>query len=144
MKTVLLLFMLFTSSLAIAQNPDEVIGKWQSAHGNGRIQIYKKGDLYFGKIIWMNEPNDESGKPKVDINNPNKALQSQPILGLEVLRDFIYKGDGLWMNGKMYDPKSGNTYNCQMSINEKDKLNIRAFFGLSILGRTEKWSRIQD
>jgi uncharacterized protein (DUF2147 family) len=143
-KTFLLLLICFANSIAIAQSPDDVIGKWQSAHGNGRIQIHKKGDLYFGKIIWLSEPNDESGNLKLDVKNPSKALQSQPIIGLEVLKGFIYKGNGVWINGKIYDPKTGNSYNCQMSLPEQNKLNIRAYFGLSIMGRTETWTRIDD
>ncbi|HEX8377229.1 MAG TPA: DUF2147 domain-containing protein [Pedobacter sp.] len=144
MKAVLLLLIFSFNSVAKAQSADDVTGKWQSAHGNGKIQIYKRGDLYFGKIIWLKEPNDQSGKPKLDIENPSKEAQSNPVVGLEVLKGFIYKGDGLWTNGKIYDPKSGNTYNGQMNLNEPNKLNIRSFFGLSILGRTETWSRVEQ
>ncbi len=143
-KTVLLLLIFSVNSFAKAQGADDVIGKWQSALGNGKIEIYKTGDLYFGKIIWLKEPNDPSGKPKLDIENPSTEAQSNPVVGLEVLKGFIYKGNGLWTNGKIYDPKSGNTYNGQMNLKEQSKLNIRSFFGLSILGRTETWSRVEE
>ncbi|HEY0055381.1 MAG TPA: DUF2147 domain-containing protein [Pedobacter sp.] len=144
MKAVLLLLIFSFNSIANAQSSDDVTGKWQSAHGNSKIEIYKRGDLYFGKIIWLKEPNDPSGKPKLDIENPSKTAQSNPVVGLDVLKGFIYKGDGLWTNGKIYDPKSGNTYNGQMNLKEQSKLNIRSFFGLSILGRTETWSRVEE
>ncbi|MBC8054637.1 MAG: DUF2147 domain-containing protein [Sphingobacteriaceae bacterium] len=131
------------ANIAAAQSANDILGKWQSAHGNGQIEIYKRGDLYYGKIVWLNQPNDETGKPKRDVNNPSKNLTSRPILGLEILRDFIYKDKGIWANGEIYDPKTGNTYNCQMTINNGNKLNIRAFFGLNILGKTETWTRIE-
>lgn len=131
-------------STAFAQSPDEILGKWQSAHGNGKIQIYKRGEAYFGKIIWLNEPKDDEGHLKTDKNNPEKELQPRPIIGLDILKDFSYKGNNVWSNGKIYDPKSGNTYNCQMSIADKEKLNIRAYFGLSVLGKTEIWTKVDD
>ncbi|MEJ6982343.1 DUF2147 domain-containing protein [Pedobacter sp. P351] len=143
-KAILTVFSLcIISTLAFAQSGDDILGKWKSGHGNGQIQIFKRGDNYFGKLIWLKEPNDPSGKPKLDIHNPSKELQTQPVLGLEVLKDFTYKGNGSYSNGKIYDPKSGNTYNCMMSIHDRDKLNIRAYFGLSILGKTETWNRVQ-
>jgi uncharacterized protein (DUF2147 family) len=142
--TLILFILLFISQIVIAQNATDIVGRWQSAHGNGQIQIYKKADLFFGKIAWLSEPNDEAGNPKRDIKNPTKNLQSRPIIGLEVLKDFRYKGQGVWTNGEIYDPKSGNTYNCQMTLIGPNKLNIRAFFGLNILGRTETWTRVDN
>ena len=145
MKTSLFTLFIFIFSLqASAQSANDIVGRWQSAHGNGQIQIYKRGDLYFGKIAWLNQPNDESGKPKLDVNNPSKQEQSKPILGLETLKEFKYKGDGIWTNGKIYDPKTGNTYNCQITLPEKNKLNIRAYFGLNFLGKTETWTKVDE
>lgn len=138
-------FIIFTliifTQLAFAQNANDLLGKWQSAHGSGQIQIYKKGNLYYGKIVWLREPNDDTGKPKRDIKNPSQNLRSRPIVGLDVLHGFSYKNNGIWSEGKIYDPKSGNTYNCQMTLEEKNKLNIRAYFGISLLGKTETWTR---
>ena len=126
----------------MAQNPDAVTGIWSSPHGSGRIQIYKKGAQYFGKLVWIKEPNDENGKPKHDIHNPNKNLRSAPVIGLDVLKNFKYD-DGEWVDGTAYDPKSGKTYSCKMSLENPDRLNIRGYIGISLLGRTETWSRVK-
>jgi uncharacterized protein (DUF2147 family) len=142
-KMILFVSFLIIAITTNAQEADDILGKWQSGHGNGRIQIFKRDNLYYGKIIWLNEPNDESGRPKRDVNNPNESLKARPIIGLEVLKDFVFKGNGAWSNGKVYDPKSGNTYNCLMNMPDQNKLNIRAFFGISLLGRTETWTRVQ-
>ncbi len=140
-QSTLALFFFTISFFSFAQNPDDILGKWKSAHGNGIIQINKHGDHYVGKLTWILEPNDESGKPKLDEHNPSKELQTQPILGLEVLKHFSYKGDNNWGGGKIYDPKKGNTYNGQISLVDGNKLIIRAYFGTPILGRTEIWTR---
>lgn len=127
---------------AFAQTADALLGKWQSAHQSGQIQFYKTGEKYFAKLIWVKNVS-ANGKEKVDMHNPNPDLQSQPIIGLEVLKNFTYQGDGKWENGTVYDPKSGNTYKCKLSMQSSDKLDIRGYMGMSLIGKTETWTRIQ-
>ena len=129
---------------SFAQDGDVVLGIWQSEHGSGRIQIYKDGNTYNGKLVWLKEANDESGRIKLDINNPSKNLRSQPINGLEVLRNFTYKDDGVWVDGTVYDPKSGRTYSCKLLMSSSDKLEIRAYMGISLIGKTQVWSRVSE
>lgn len=128
---------------ALAQNADAVLGLWQSEHGKVRVQISKSGELYNGKIVWLKEANDETGKPKADINNPSVAKRSQSIIGLEALSDFTYKGDGLWEGGTVYDPRSGKKYNSKLSISGAGALEIRAFIGISLIGKTQTWTRVR-
>jgi len=135
---------LLLSYFASAQTPASILGKWESAHGSGQIEIVKRGDHYFGKLINMKNPVDESGKPLLDKNNPSKELQSRPVLGIDLLTGFVYKGNNSWTSGKIYDPRSGNTYSGQLTMPADDKLNIRAYFGISLLGHTETWNRVKD
>ncbi len=140
--TVLLIqFMIVSPSFA--QNGDSVLGFWQSEHGNARIHIYKNGETYDGKLIWLKEETNSSGKPKVDINNPSEMLRSQPVKGLEVLKNFKYSNDRTWEDGTVYDPRSGKTYDCKLSMRSSDKLEVRAFYGISLIGKTQNWSRVR-
>lgn len=125
-----------------SQNKDAVLGKWLNANGQGQILIYKRGDQYFGKVVWLRNPRDEAGKPKSDIKNPDERLKGRPLLGAEILKDFEYSGEGVWDEGSIYDPKTGKTYSCKMSMESSDKLDIRGFVGISLLGRTETWTRV--
>lgn len=127
---------------SFAQNADAVLGMWESEHGSGRIQIYKSGDVHEGKLIWLKEENDRAGKPLVDINNPSETLRTRPVKGLEVLSGFRYS-DGAWDGGTVYDPKSGKKYSCKLSINGDGQLEIRAFMGISLIGKTQLWSRVK-
>ena len=141
------LLVLFCSLLHItlvkAQNADAILGKWINPSGEGQIQIYKKGDLFYGKLVWLKLPNDEAtNKPKVDKNNPDKNLQSRPILGLEILKNFKFDGDNVYEDGNIYDPKNGKDYSCKMTLNG-NKLKIRGYIGISLLGRSEVWTRIK-
>jgi uncharacterized protein (DUF2147 family) len=125
---------------ASAQKADAILGTWVNPNGEDHIQIYKRGNKYFGKLDWIKHPNDEQGKPKTDKNNPDKALQSRPDLGLELLKDFTFNGDNVWDGGTIYDPKNGKTYSCKMTL-EGNSLRIRGYVLFSLFGRTEVWTR---
>lgn len=137
-----LLISLISAVTSFAQSGDAVLGIWQSEHGSGRIQIFKEGENYNGKIVWLKEEADESGKVKTDINNPSESLKMQPIKGLEVLSDFEYN-DGVWDGGTVYDPRSGKKYSCRLSVSGSGQLEIRAFKGISLIGKTQLWSRVR-
>ena len=141
-RSIILLMALMFSAPAFAQKPDAIIGRWLNRTGEDQIQIYKKGDKYFGKLAWIKYPNDETGKPKTDPKNPDKSLRSRPALGLELLKDFKFDGDNVYEDGTIYDPKSGKTYSCKMTI-EGEKLKIRGYVGISLFGRSETWTRVK-
>ncbi len=143
-KTVSLFLIVSFAFSTLAQNKDAILGKWLNASGEGQILIYKKGEHYFGKLIWLKKPDDEKGNVKLDNKNPNSSFKSRPLLGLELLKDFTYEGDGIWEDGSIYDPKTGKTYSCKMSMISSDKLDIRGYVGISLLGRTETWTRVRE
>lgn len=131
-----------------AQNvkSDDVVGIWLTQDKDSHVEIYKQGDKYFGKIIWLEEPIDSiTGKPKVDDKNPEPALQNRSIMGLNLLKSFVFDDDE-WNDGKIYDPKSGKTYSCYMEFpntHNKDRIKIRGYIGISLLGRTVYWTRVK-
>lgn len=137
--SILFVLTLFTLSVS-AQKKDDILGKWVNPTGEGQIEIYKKGDKYFGKLAWIKEPN-ENGKPKLDNKNPSANLRNRPILGLEILKDFVFDDDK-WTDGTIYDPKTGKTYSCNLSLKSSGQLNIRGYIGISLIGRSETWKRV--
>jgi uncharacterized protein (DUF2147 family) len=140
-----LLFFLFITlsslSLSAQNNPDAVVGTWYNGSKESRIEIYKCGDKYCGKIAWLKEPNYEDGKPKVDKNNPDDKLKGRPIMGMVLMKDFEYDAKNVWDDGEIYDPKSGKTYSCKMTLTDPDHLEVRGYVGISLIGRTDKWTR---
>jgi uncharacterized protein (DUF2147 family) len=130
------------SFVAKQTNADAIIGNWKSQDGKGIIQIYKNGDKFQGKIIWLKEPNDpKTGKPQLDVKHPEKQNHTRPVLGLVNLWGFKYSSDNEWSGGKIYDPENGKTYSCKMSLADNDKLKVRGYIGVSLIGRTEAWTR---
>ena len=138
----LLLLITAISFTGFAQKKDAIVGTWVNATGEAHVNIYKKGERYFGKIDWLKAPKDEKGKPKTDYKNPDESLRSRPILGMEMLKDFVYD-DGKWTDGKIYDPKSGKTYSCNLNIKDNGQLNMRGYIGISLIGRSETWKRVK-
>lgn len=137
-----LLLLTAISFASFAQNKDAILGKWVNSTGEAHVDITKRADKYFGKIVWIKEPKDEKGNVKTDAKNPEASLKSRPILGLEILKDFVFD-DGKWTDGKIYDPKSGKTYSCNMTMKGNDVLNMRGYIGISLIGRSETWKRVK-
>ena len=125
----------------VNENPDAIIGTWINASGKGHIQIFKQGNKYFGKLIWLKEPNDEKGNPKTDTKNPNESLRNKSLIGLLILRDFVFD-ENEWNKGRIYDPQNGKDYKCFLKLKDSKTLSVRGYIGVSLLGRTETWTRI--
>ena len=109
-----------------------------------QVQIYKATNgKYYGKIVWLKEPT-KNGKPKVDDKNPEVKLQTRPIMGLLILKDFTYSSsDEEWSEGTIYNPASGKTYSCYMNFETATRLKIRGYIGASWmgLGKTAYWTK---
>jgi uncharacterized protein (DUF2147 family) len=142
--------MIFTGLiLALCLNaqpkPDDILGKWLNEDKDGHIEIYKDNGKYFGRIVWLKEPIDEvTGKPKLDDENEDESLRSQPIMGLIILKDFVFDGDDEWEDGTIYDPKNGSTYSCYMNFGDSNTLKIRGYIGISWIGRNTYWTRVRE
>lgn len=138
---ILVLLFAAISFTAMAQSKDAIVGKWLNPSGEGQIEIYKKGDKFYGKLAWLKEPN-LNGKPKTDVKNPSANLRNRSLLNLEILKDFVYD-DGKWTDGTIYDPKSGKTYSCNISLKGNDAMTVRGYIGISLLGRSETFKRVK-
>ena len=142
MKKILLSFILASMTFASAYAQD-VIGKWKLDDGSAIVEVYKSGDVYNGKIVWLSEPNEADGTPAVDSNNPDKSLRSRRLIGLNMLHG-LKKTGGEYSGGKIYDPGNGKTYNCSMKV-EGDVLHVRGSLDKKgLLGRTMDWFRVKE
>lgn len=141
-----LAFLLIATTFTIsAQDADKTKGYWLTEKGTSQVYIYKAKDgSYYGKLCWLDEPN-ENGAPKKDVENPDTKLKKRPLLDLLLLKSFEFDTkDKEWENGKIYDPESGKTYDCYMWFEDGnyDKLKIKGFvMGMRFMGRETTWSR---
>lgn len=146
MKYLILLIFTVISSASIAQNsPDAIVGKWMAIpKKNLIVEVYKSGNQYRGKIVWFND-NDDKTKPmntRLDEKNENPALRNRKVLGLEVLNNMVYNvKNNRWENGKIYDAKSGKTYNSSASIKDTT-LQVRGFWHFEFIGMNMNFKKI--
>ncbi len=144
-KLLFVLSFLFLSLSIFSQNPDEVRGYWLTEKGTSQVWVYKaKNGKYYGKLVWLEEPN-ENGVPKKDKENPDDKLKDRPLLDLLLLKDFNYDSkDAEWENGTIYDPESGKTYDAFMWFENGnyDQLKIKGYvMGMRFMGRETTWTR---
>ncbi|MBR2608496.1 MAG: DUF2147 domain-containing protein, partial [Bacteroidales bacterium] len=107
-----MIFMLAPLAAVFAQ---DVVGKWKLEDGSAIVEVYKEGDVFNGKIVWLKNPTEADGSPAVDSNNPDAKLRSRQLIGLNMLSGLKQKG-GEYSGGSIYDPGNGKTYNCSMKV----------------------------
>lgn len=145
MKTLTVVAVLLLAGLSAhaQKNADDIVGLWWNAEKTSHIEVFKQGNKYYGKIVHLVEPNDTNGKPKVDKDNPQAKLRNRPLKGLVILEGLQYEGEGEYEDGEIYDPKSGKTYSANAKLNGKDRLDLRGYVGISLIGRTSTWTRVK-
>ena len=141
MKKILFCFILAVMPFAAAFAQD-VVGKWKLSDGTAIVEVYKSGDVFNGKIVWLEKPTEADGTPAVDDNNPDPQLRKRQLMGLNMLSG-LKKDGGEYTGGKIYDPGNGKTYNCSMRV-EGDVLKVRGSLDKrGLIGRTMDWFRVK-
>ncbi len=126
----------------------DITGIYWTSDKDAKVKIFLASNgKYSGKTIWMAKPNNADGSPKTDVNNPNENLRSRERVGLVALKYFEYDSDDQrWVNGSVYDPRNGKTYDGYMELEDgnTNTLRLRGYIsGMTWLGRTSVWTRVE-
>jgi uncharacterized protein (DUF2147 family) len=132
--------LLAIAALGQGGGADAVLGNWLTEEDRAIVEIYRCDDRYCGRIVWLKEPKNAEGMDKQDTENPDPTKRKRKILGLDMVWGFEYEGDNKWVGGKIYDPDTGKSYSCKMSL-EGGALKVRGYVGISLIGRTTVWTR---
>ena len=128
-------------SLPLSPALQAAVGQWQviddEGKSGGHVETYLvHGELY-GKVT--------QSRPERPPNEPCKKcpgeLKDKPVLGMIILRDFRPEGER-WTGGTVLDPKNGKVYKGKIWCEGSDRLRLRGYVGISLLGRTETWVRL--
>ncbi len=57
------------------------------------------------------------------------------------MTDFTYVGGNAYTGGRLYDPEKGKTYSGKITLVSPKQLDLRGYIGISLIGRTSKWTR---
>ena len=127
------------ATISSATGASSPIGLWKNE--DATFEIFENDGKLGARVVALREPTTPEGKEKTDIHNPDPSKRDRPILGLVFMSGFVKRSDVRWENGTIYDPKSGNTYSCFMELDGPDKIKVRGFIGISLIGRTDIWTR---
>ena len=143
MKKLLFCILYLTCVNVLQSQHSSIVGKWKTIDDHtGKplsiIEIFEKHNKIYGKVIEIYNPK----------NKPTKCIKcegedkNKPILGLIVIKGLTKEGSE-YTNGKILDPKHGKLYKCSISFESKDKLKVRGYLGIELIGRTQYWDRVK-
>lgn len=130
-------FLLFILSM----NAQTISGKWKTIDDETKkeksvVEIFKKGDKYFGKIISIVDPTKKDSKCTLCTD----SRKDQPIIGMEIIKNLEQDGDE-FEDGTILDPKNGKIYDCKIWLEDDNTLNVRGY--ISFFFRTQEWIRVE-
>ncbi|GGF18475.1 DUF2147 domain-containing protein [Flavobacterium limi] len=121
-----------------------VVGKWktiddETGEAKSIVEIYEKSGKIYGKVVdILRADRKKDVCTKCDGTEKNK-----PIMGMVIINGL--KKDGAEYNGgTILDPTNGKKYKCYITLDSADKLKLRGYVGISIVGRTQYWTRVKN
>ena len=130
-----LMTLAMTSSPTWAGDPT---GMWLSQDGDVKMKVARCGDAICSTIAWLKNPNDEKGKPKVDLNNADASKRSRPIMGSAIILPMKADGADKW-SGQVYNAEDGKTYSGSFALSGANKADLKGC--VAIICKTKTWTR---
>jgi uncharacterized protein (DUF2147 family) len=136
---------LFFSGNVLAQ---DLSGTWQqiddkTGSPKAIIEIRKEANNTFtGKITKVTPRPGYT--PRETCNNCPAPYTNQPILGMDVLKGLKHVPDTYnYEKGRVIDPLAGKIYDAKVKLSASGKrLTLRGYVGISALGRSQTWLRL--
>lgn len=114
--------------------PASIAGRWQTDDGKAIVAVAPCGAGMCAKIERILVPEPPGGAR--DDKNPDKALRSRPLIGVQILSNL--KVDGTAWKGRGYRPRDGRVFDAIVTA-EGNRLNVRGC--VAIICRTVVWTR---
>ena len=129
-----------TQAQQLTPKLQSAVGHWQT-YDNGKlagtVETYLLNGQLFGKVTKV-----RPGRTPQDVcDKCSGEYKNQLILGMVLLRNFHPDGED-WVGGTVVDPENGKEYKGKIWAEGNDKVHLRGYIGISLLGRTEVWTRI--
>ena len=143
-RIVFLAFLVVLAVETYAQDAQKITGVWWNNEKTSKIEIKETSGEFIGTVIYILPEKYINGEPEKDDKNPNEKLRSRSRLGIQILNGLKYNSsDKQWINGRIYDPTNGKTYDCYAWFDgNNNTLNIKGYVaGIKWLGRSTSWAR---
>ncbi len=132
--------LLWTLTAAMAANEGSPVGLWLTEKSDARIHITQCGRALCGKVVWLREAIDpDTGQPQTDSKNPNPALRSRPMVGVQLFIGMNPVGPGRWA-GRIYNADDGGVYDSKIALLGPKQLRVEGCLGAFCGGET--WTKL--
>jgi uncharacterized protein (DUF2147 family) len=141
-KIIAVLLFSLLALLSLAQKPpDAILGTWITTTGNCKIQVYKQSEEFKAKILWLKE--DKNGlNDYTDAKNPDPALRSRKLLGMDVVDGLHYDADqNEYVDGVIYDARNGKKWDSVVWLTDDNLLKIKGYWLFKFLSETSTFKR---
>lgn len=105
-----------------------VSGVWTKGGGDLVVNVQPcNGDKICVKIVNIKKAFHDDGTPRLDDHNPNPALRSRPVVGLQIINNMGSTGPNTW-KGKLYNSDDGKTYTAYAKL-QGNALEVKGCWG---------------
>jgi uncharacterized protein (DUF2147 family) len=122
--TTLALLTVLAASNAVARPLENTT--WRTQSGSGTIRIEACGARTCGRIL---PATPRPGQSEFDVRNPNPTLRTRPLVGLNILSNFVRQADDSYKAGTIYNPEDGKTYRSEFRLKPDGKLEVKGCVG---------------
>ena len=139
--------LVIATSNIYAQTTDPAIGVWKTIDDKTNqpaslIKIDEVNGVLQGTIIKTFPAPGEA--PLVYCNLCKDDRKDKPLIGMKIMSDLKKDGLGSWSDGKILDPKNGETYRVKLATEDGKKMDVRGYIGVPLLGRTQVWYKAEQ
>jgi uncharacterized protein (DUF2147 family) len=134
-----ILISLFSIIANAAVNQSGINGTWETIDDRTGLKkalvvLKEKQGILEGrikKVYWRGQKQQRCVHCQGDLKN-------QPIEGMRILWGLQKASANHWTGGYILDPHNGRVYRVNIK-KQGEKLFVRAYFGVSLIGRTQEW-----
>jgi len=131
----------FSAAPALAQLREAALGVWAEEDGEAWIEIAPCQDKLCGRIVWLKEPLDDTGRPHTDKHNPDPALKSRPILGLMIMAGLKPVPGKAYLEGQVYNSENGKIYDVYLTP-KGQSMDVEGCL-VKYVCLTQTWTRVK-
>lgn len=134
-KYILFLILSFLNSNIFAD--DNIFGYWLTS--GSIVEIENCNNQVCGKIVTVFVEEGVDPESILDENNKDKSLRKRTIIGIDLLSEFEIKNKDqkTFKGGRIYDPRSGNSYKSNLYLNDNGILKVEGCLAFMCDG--EEW-----
>jgi uncharacterized protein (DUF2147 family) len=135
------------SETAFAQTAaaDQVVGLWEADNGSLKLDMFDAGGTYSARMLYGVRVMEPDGKTfRQDTKNPDPSLRTRSLERAVILKNFKWNArERRWEGGSLYDGSSGRSVSARATLN-KEKMELRAYVGTPMMGRTVVFHRVKS